>query len=195
MEIKTKVGWIEVICGCMFAGKTEELIRRVTRILLAKKDVVVFKPTIDDRYSKLDVVSHNRRSIKAVNVQESHEIDDYFKDNDKLPYAICIDEAQFFDDGIVDVVEKYANSGARVIVAGLDLDFRGEPFGAMPEIIARAEYVTKLHAICQKCGEEASFTQRIINGRPAHYNDPIIVVGETEKYEARCRQCHEVPRN
>ncbi len=190
MDIRHSDGGIEVICGGMFAGKTEELIRRITRIRLAKREVLVFKPIIDDRYSVTEVVSHSQRKIKSISVKNSKEIMDYI---DKMPYAVAIDEAQFFDEGIIEVAEYLANHGVRVIVAGLDLDFRGEPFGVMPEFLARAEYVTKLQAICQICGELATRTQRIIDGKPAYYEDPIILVSASEKYEARCRRCHQVP--
>ncbi len=194
MEYRKNVGGIEVICGCMFAGKTEELIRRINRIKYAKKDVIVFKPAIDNRYSESDVVSHNQKKAPSIVVKNVDEIKEYLKRYDKLPYAICIDEAQFFDKEIIPLLESLADQGVRVIVAGLDLDFRGEPFGIMPDLLARAEEVTKLHAICQVCGDIASRTQRIINGKPAKYDDPIILVSAKEKYEARCRQCHEVPR-
>lgn len=190
MEFRGSDGWIEVICGSMFAGKTEELIRRITRIRLAKKEVIVFKPVIDDRYAKIEVVSHSQRKVKSIPINNSSEI---LPNLTSKPYAVAIDEAQFFDEGLVDVIEKLANMGIRVIVAGLDLDFRGEPFGIMPEILARAEYVTKLHAICQVCGEPATRTQRLIDDKPAYYEDPIILVSAQDKYEARCRHCHQVP--
>lgn len=190
MEFRGSDGWIEVICGSMFAGKTEELIRRITRIRLAKKEVIVFKPVIDDRYAKIEVVSHSQRKVKSIPINNSSEI---LPNLTSKPYAVAIDEAQFFDEGLVDVIEKLANMGIRVIVAGLDLDFRGEPFGIMPEILARAEYVTKLHAICQVCGEPATRTQRLIDNKPAYYDDPIILVSAQDKYEARCRHCHQVP--
>lgn len=190
MEFRGSDGWIEVICGSMFAGKTEELIRRITRIRLAKKEVVVFKPVIDDRYAKIEVVSHSQRKVKSIPINNSSEI---FANLTSLPYAVAIDEAQFFDEGLINVIEKLANMGVRVIVAGLDLDFRGEPFGIMPFILARAEYVTKLHAICQVCGEPATRTQRLIDNKPAFYEDQIILVSAQDKYEARCRHCHQVP--
>lgn len=193
MEFRGRDGWIEVICGSMFAGKTEELIRRITRIKYAKKEIIVFKPSIDDRYEKLEVVSHSQRKVKSVVVKDSKDIQEYIAGLEKIPYAIAIDEAQFFDRGLINILEDLANKGTRVIVAGLDLDFRGEPFGIMPEILARAEYVTKLHAICQVCGDLATRTQRIIDGKPAYYEDEIILVSAKEKYEARCRHCHEVP--
>ncbi len=190
MDVRSSDGWIEVICGSMFAGKTEELIRRITRIKLAKRDVLVFKPVIDDRYSVSEVVSHSQRKVKSIAVSNSSEIMTHIE---KLPYAVAIDEAQFFDKNIINVAENLANLGVRVIVAGLDLDFRGEPFGVMPEFLARAEYITKLQAICQICGEPATRTQRIIDGQPAFYDEEIIVVSAQEKYEARCRKCHQVP--
>lgn len=195
MELRGRDGWIEVICGSMFAGKTEELIRRITRIKFAKKDVLVFKPVIDDRYSYSEVVSHSQRKVKSIPVVDSKAIQEHMNNLSKLPYAVCIDEAQFFDRGLLDVCESLANKGVRVIVAGLDLDFRGEPFGIMPDILSRAEYITKLQAICQICGDPATRTQRLIDGKPANYNDPIILVSAQEKYEARCRHCHQVPRD
>ena len=137
MEFRGSDGWIEVICGSMFAGKTEELIRRITRIRLAKKEVVVFKPVIDDRYAKVEVVSHSQRKVKSIPINNSSEI---FPNLTSLPYAVAIDEAQFFDEGLINVIEKLANMGVRVIVAGLDLDFRGEPFGIMPFILSRIRY-------------------------------------------------------
>lgn len=190
MDLRCSDGWIEVICGSMFAGKTEELIRRITRIQFAKREVIVFKPVIDDRYGKDDVVSHSQRRVKSIAINNSSELLDHL---DHLPYAVAIDEAQFFDDKIIEVAEYLADHGVRVIVAGLDCDFRGEPFGVMPDFLARAEYVTKLQAICQVCGEPATRTQRIIDGQPAYYEDPIILVSAKEKYEARCRRCHSVP--
>ena len=192
MDIELRAGWIEVICGSMFAGKTEELCRRIRRIEYAKKDYVVFKPIIDNRYSDDEVVSHNNSRVKSINVSSSIDIRKYLE-NRELPYAIAIDEVQFFDRGVVSLCEELANKGVRVICAGLDKDFRGEPFGVMPELLARAEEVTKLNAICQKCGTIATRTQRIIDGKPAYYEDPVIVVGAKECYEARCRHCHEVP--
>lgn len=183
-----KEGFIEVIAGCMYAGKTEELLRRVRRIEYAKKRVIVFKPIIDNRYSENEVVSHNKTKTKSVNISKASDIYDYI--NGDLPYAIVIDEIQFLDAEIVKVCEHYADHGVRVICAGLDTDFRGEPFGIMPTILAIAEKVTKLDAICQVCGGIATRTQRIINGKPAYYDDPVIMVGAKEQYEARCRHCH-----
>lgn len=192
MDLQPKDGSIEVICGSMFAGKTEELLRRVRRIEYAKKTVIVFKPGIDDRYSNNEVVSHNNHRTNSVQIKQAKEIYQHINPM-MLPYAIAIDEVQFLDNEVIDVCEYYANHGVRVIVAGLDKNFRGEPFGVMPELLARAEEVTKLTAICQVCGAPATRTQRIINGKPADYNDPIVLVGAKEQYEARCRHCHEVP--
>lgn len=187
MDLQLRDGWIEVICGSMYAGKTEELLRRIRRIEYAKKTILVFKPKLDNRYSESEVVSHNNERVKSINISNPKDILKYI---DPLPYAIAIDEVQFLGEETIDVCETLANRGIRVILAGLDKDFRGEPFGIMPELLARAEYVTKLNAICQVCGAPATRTQRIINGRPAKYSDPIILVGAKEHYEARCRHCH-----
>jgi thymidine kinase len=184
-------GWIEVITGPMYCGKSEELIRRIKRVKIARQVIRVFKPLIDDRYSKSDIVSHSGASIEAVSVDHPEEI---LKKIDPAVEVVAIDEIQFFDEKIINVLEVLANEGKRVIVAGLDRDFRGEPFGPMPEIMARAEYVDKLHAICVICGNPATRTQRLINGEPASYNDPVILVGASEVYEARCRKCHQVKR-
>ena len=184
-------GSIEVITGSMFCGKTEELIRRLRRATIAKQKVMVFKPVIDNRYAYAKVTSHSGADFEAVPVSSSAEI------LATLPADVTvvgIDEAQFFDPAVVDVAGQLADKGIRVIVTGLDTDFRGEPFACMPEMIAKAEHVDKLSAICMKCGEDASRTQRLVNGKPAHYDDPIVVVGASEMYEARCRRCHEVPR-
>ncbi|MDD4154063.1 MAG: thymidine kinase [Methanomicrobia archaeon] len=189
MDTITKPGWIEVITGPMFAGKSEELIRRIKRLEYAKKSVLVFRPRIDNRYSLDEVVSHSNARRKSIVVDTSHEVLSYLKDD---TYAVVIDEIQFFDMEIVSICEHLANRGVRVIVAGLDSDFRGEPFSVTAEFLARAEYVTKLTAICVRCGSPGTKTQRIVNGRPAHYEDPIVVVGASEAYEPRCRHCHEV---
>lgn len=185
-------GWIEVICGSMFAGKTEELIRRLKRFEFANKPYVVFKPRIDNRYSENEVASHSGSRSQAVVVEKSAEIvkvvNEMYPDID----VIAIDEVQFFDDDIITVAEMFADQGKRVIVAGLDMDFRGVPFSVMPELLSRAEFITKLTAICHECGAPATRTQRIINGIPAAFNDPIVLVGADERYEARCRHCHEV---
>ena len=189
MEFNSKLGWIEVICGPMFAGKSEELIRRIKRIEYAKKKVVVFKPLIDNRYSENEVVSHNKRKTKCYNLSNSSDAYKYITED---TYAVAFDEVQFMDEGILNVCEELANKGIRVICAGLDNDFRGEPFSIMPQLLCKAEYVTKLTAICNVCGSNATRTQRIVNGVPASYDDPIIIVGASEAYEPRCRHCHEV---
>ncbi len=185
-------GRIEVICGSMFCGKTEELIRRVRRAVIAKQKVQVFKPVIDNRYSVDHVSSHDGQLVDAHVIETASEINRLLIPETTV---VAIDEVQFFDEDILPIVELLAERGLRVIVAGLDMDFRGEPFGFMPELMCRAEEVTKLHAICVICGESASRTQRLVNGEPAHYDDPIIMVGAKEVYEARCRQHHVVPRD
>ena len=185
-----KDGWIETISGCMFAGKTEELIRRIKVLEYAKKEIMVFKPVIDNRYSETKVVSHAGSSVESYVISDALEILDMVKPTTQV---VAIDEAQFFDDNVVAVANELADRGIRVMCAGLDRDFRGEPFGPMAKLITDAEFVTKLAAVCNKCGAPATRTQRIINGKPASYNDPIILVGAAESYEARCRHCHEVP--
>jgi thymidine kinase len=184
-------GRVEIICGSMFSGKTEELIRRVRRAQIARQRVQVFKPTIDTRYSVERVTSHNGQDYDARPCATSTEIAQCIAPETTV---VAIDEAQFFDDDLITVVQALAARGVRVIVAGLDLDFRGEPFGPIPHLLCEAEDVTKLHAICVVCGEEASRTQRLVNGQPARYDDPIILVGAAEAYEARCREHHVVPR-
>lgn len=182
-------GWIEVICGCMFAGKTEELIRRINVLSYARKNILVFKPKIDNRYSTTEIASHAGSKVPCIVINEAKEILDHVNyDTD----VVAIDEVQFFDEDVVDICEYLADSGLRVMVAGLDKDFRGEPFGVLPDLLTRAEFVTKLTAVCAKCGAPATRTQRIINGKPASFNDPIVLVGAKEAYEPRCRHCHEI---
>jgi thymidine kinase len=189
METYKNSGWIEFICGPMFAGKSEELIRRVRRLDYAHKHYQVFKPSIDDRYSASDVVSHIKNKVAAIPVKGSADVR---KRLDPKAEVIAIDEVQFFDDGIIDLCDELANKGVRVILAGLDTDFRGVPFHVSAELLARAEFVTKLTAICVKCGAPATMTQRIINGQPASAKDPVVLVGASESYEPRCRHCHEL---
>ena len=191
MYLNQKDGWIEVICGPMFAGKTEELLRRVRRLEYAKKNIVVFKPLMDNRYAEGEVVSHNNTRTKSVNISYARQI---FKHIDSETNVVAIDEIQFLDEEAANICEFLASKGIRVIVSGLDKDFRGEPFSFMPKLLALAEYVTKLTAICVKCGIPATRTQRIVNGKPARYDDPIVLIGAEESYEARCRQCHKVYR-
>ena len=189
--MKHRVGRIEVICGSMFSGKTEELIRRVRRAIIAQQHVQVFKPHLDDRYSLQRVTSHNGQNIEAVPLPQAAEI---MKCLEAATTVVAIDEVQFFDSEIVHVVQQLANRGLRVMTAGLDMDFRAEPFGFMPQLLCIAEEVVKLHAICMVCGDDAVCTQRLVNGVPAHYDDPVIMVGAQERYEARCRQHHVVQR-
>ncbi len=183
-------GSIEVICGSMFSGKTEELIRRVRRAQIARQRVQVFKHALDDRYAVQAITSHNGARIEAVPIISSADIAALVAPETDL---VAIDEVQFLDAGICRVAEDLAHRAMRVILAGLDTDFRGEPFGPIPFLLAMAEDVTKLQAICIVCGAPASRTQRLVDGRPAHYSNPIILIGAREAYEARCRRCHEVP--
>ena len=185
-------GWIEVIAGVMFSGKSEELMRRVRRAVIARKRVQVFKSRLDDRYAGLFAVSsHDGRSVDAVPVDSARQI---AMRVDPAAHVIAVDEAQFLDADIVALATSLADRGRRVILAGTDTDFRGEPFGAMPQLMAVAEMVDKLHAICVLCGNPASRNQRLIGGRPASYDSPTIMVGAADSYEARCRACHQVPR-
>ncbi|MCL4562858.1 MAG: thymidine kinase [Chloroflexi bacterium] len=190
--MKHHSGVVEVICGSMFSGKTDELIRRLRRATIARQKVQVFKPAIDDRYAVQKVTSHAGTDYAAIPINNAADILDKV-DNDTT--VVGIDEAQFLDPEVIPIVQKLANQGMRVIITGLDTDFRGEPFGPMPVLMAQAEHVDKLQAICMTCGEPASRTQRLVNGRPAHYNDPVVIVGAAEMYEARCRVHHEVPRD
>ncbi len=183
-------GWIEVICGSMFSGKTEELIRRVRRARIAKQKIQVFKPMIDDRYHQKAVASHNGLQLNAKPIDHPRDI---FKFLDEETSVIAVDEVQFFEPEITIILTQLADRGYRVIVAGLDQDFRAEPFGPIPVLMAQAEVVTKLNAICVVCAEPASRTQRLIDGHPARWDDPIVLVGGRESYEARCRHCHQVP--
>ena len=185
-------GWIELICGSMFSGKSEEMIRRLRRAEIAKQKVQVFKPKLDDRYEAEKVSSHSGYQFRATVVETIAEIEALLEGDTDV---VGIDEVQFFDWQIAGLCERLADGGLRVILAGLDMDFRGEPFGPMPLLMAQAEVVDKLQAICIVCGAPASRTQRLINGQPANYDDPVIMVGASEVYEARCRRHHEVPRD
>ena len=182
-------GWVEVISGCMFAGKTEELIRRIKVLEFAKKNIKVFKPRIDNRYSDTFVVSHAGSRVNSIVIDRAAEILDHVYSSVDV---VAIDEVQFLDEDICEVCDILAKEGKRVMVAGLDMDFRGEPFGMMPKLITEAEFVTKLTAVCNKCGAPATRTQRLVNGKSASYNDPLVLIGASEAYEARCRHCHEV---
>ncbi len=178
-SLEDRAGWIEVICGSMFSGKTEELIRRLNRALIARQQVEIFKPKMDTRNDNTNVVSHDENTIRSTPVQFATEILLLSGNCD----VVGIDEAQFFDDDLIDVCTKLSNTGKRVIVAGLDMDFEGKPFGPMPHLLAMAEFVTKVHAICMKCGNVATYSYRLTNQKDK------VVLGESEKYEARCRNC------
>jgi len=173
-------GWIEVVCGSMFSGKTEELIRRLKRAEFANQKILLVKPTVDDRYHKEKVVSHQGTSFEAICVNKSDEILDLWK-KEKV---VAIDEAQFFDDGIVEICNDLAKKGVRVIIAGLDMDFTGEPFGPMPRLLSIAEYVTKVHAICVSCGDLAQFSHRTVKEKEQ------VLVGAVEQYKPLCRMCY-----
>ena len=187
-----KRGWIEVVCGPMFAGKSEELIRRANRLGYAKKKFLVFKPSIDNRYSEDQVVSHNKRSLKSINISRACDIYSHIKGDID---AVIIDEVQFLDKEVVDVADDLANKGIRVIVGGLDMDFKGQPFENTSSLLARAEKIDKLTAICVVCGEPATRSQRLVNGEPASENDDVIAVSGKESYEPRCRHCHKVKKD
>jgi len=175
-----KSGWIEVVTGSMFSGKTEELIRRLRRAQIAQLKVGIFKPALDTRYSETEIVSHDSKAIRSIPVKSSAEIIDRIEDVE----VVGIDEAQFFDEGIVEICDKLANSGVRVIVAGLDMDFQGKPFGPMPALLAKAEYITKVHAICMRCGDLAHYSHR------TSASESVIELGEKDKYEPLCRSCY-----
>jgi thymidine kinase len=180
-------GWLEVICGPMFSGKSEEMIRRLRRAEIAGQRVVIFKPRIDDRYDATDVVSHAGARMRAVPISSVEQIAEHARGFD----VVGIDEAQFLGDGVVATALELADGGTRVVVAGLDQDFRRLPFGPIPELLSHAEFVDKLQAVCHRCGGPATTTQRLVDGAPAPYSGETVVVGAAEQYEARCRGCHE----
>jgi thymidine kinase len=184
------MGWIEVVTGSMFSGKSEELIKRLRRVEYANQKMVVFKHSSDMRYDETKVSSHNKSMIEAVPARDVEEMYRIVKEEYHDADVVGIDEVQFFGEEVVDFCEMLANEGKRVIVAGLDQDFRGEPFKPMDQLLARAEFVDKFSAICMVCGSPASRTQRLVNGEPAFYDDPIVMVGAAEAYEARCRKHH-----
>lgn len=188
MPCNPQDGWIEVICGSMFSGKSEELIRRLRRAKIAKQKIKVFKAAIDERYCPHSVASHNGDKIEALRIERPDEIWNHI---DNETQVVAIDEVQFFGDDVVPLCQELADKGKRVIVAGLDQNFKAEPFGPMPQLLAIAEHIEKLHAICLKCGAIASRSQRIIDGKPADLDSPTILVGAKESYEARCRHCYE----
>ncbi|MFA6447517.1 MAG: thymidine kinase [Patescibacteria group bacterium] len=189
-EENRNIGSLEVIAGCMSSGKSEELIRRLKRATIAKQPVIVFKPGIDNRGEKLAISSRDGRLYDAIPLNDVNEVFDHLGETHKI---VAFDEAQFFPMELIDVVRKLVSQNLRVLAAGLDTDFRGEPFGIVPQLMAEADSVTKLNAVCMKCGAPAIRTQRFIAGQPAPYESPRIVVGGDEMYEARCRACHEVP--
>jgi len=189
--MRHSTGSVEVITGSMFSGKTDELIRRLRRAKIARQQVQVFKPSIDDRFGMEKLASHAGTEFEATPIGQPRQI---FEMLDSETTVVAVDEAQFFDESICETVQTLAERGLRVLVAGLDTDFRADPFGPMPRLMAQAERVDKLHAICMVCGGLASRTQRLIDGEPARYDDPVVVIGANELYEARCRQHHEVPR-
>ena len=188
---RPEYSYMEIIVGPMFSGKSEELIRRVKRAIIAKQKVFVFKPKIDDRYSKTNVVSHNGETVEGNAVENSAEILKILE-NEKNVNLVAIDEVQFFDEGIIDVAEKLVDRGIRVAMSGLDQDFRGEPFDITAKLLAKSEFIRKLQAVCMKCGKPATKSQKIVDGKPASFDSEIIQIGEKETYEPRCRSCHEV---
>jgi len=191
LDTDAREGWVEVVTGVMFSGKSEELMRRVRRAIIARRSVQVFKSHLDDRYSGIrHVSSHDGEKIIAHPVSRSRDIAEMVEEETQV---VAIDEVQFLDDGIVEVANALADRGVRVILAGTDMDFRGRPFGPVGPLLAIAERIDKLHAICVVCGELATRNQRLIDGRPASAEGPTIQVGGSESYEARCRACHEVP--
>lgn len=182
-------GSLEVICGPMFSGKSEELIRRLKRTLLAGIPTVIFTPQIDDRYIKDHICSHDGKHLKAISITHAEEILEHITSETMI---IGIDEVQFLQGDVVSIIMSLVADGKRIVCAGLDKDFKAESFGFIPELLALSDDVTKLTAICMKCGRPANFTQRLIEGQPASYNDPIIMIGASESYEARCRLCYEL---
>jgi thymidine kinase len=184
----TRGGWLEVVCGPMFSGKSEELIRRLRRAEIAGQRALIVKPTIDNRYDVGHVVSHAGAKMRAVTASASDEVARLAAGYD----AVGIDEVQFFDDGIVAAIDELVETGARVVAAGLAQDFRGLPFGAMPTLLCVAEFVDKLEAVCHRCGGPASLTQRLLDGKPAPYDGETVQIGALDSYEARCRSCHEL---
>ncbi|MGL5677220.1 MAG: thymidine kinase [Cellulosilyticaceae bacterium] len=185
------IGRLEIICGPMFSGKSEELIRRLKRTILAKTNTVIFTPQIDNRYLKDHICSHDGKHLEAIPVTSIEEILDHITSDTQV---IGIDEVQFLQGDTVRIIMQLVEDGKRIICAGLDKDFKAESFGCMPELLALADEVTKLTAICMSCGRPANFTQRLIEGRPASYNDPLILIGASESYEARCRVCYHIDK-
>jgi thymidine kinase len=192
-NLKNKKGWIELITGCMFAGKTEEFIRRIRNFTYARFNVVVFKPSIDVRYSETQILSHAGATIDAITVSSSQEVADIVRNTKEQIDVVGIDEVQFIDTGIVKVLNDFADRGIIVVANGLDKDFKSDPFQNVDQLLVQAEYVKKLASICRVCGGNANRTQRIVNGKPATKDEPIILVSGNDHYEARCRHCYIKP--
>ncbi len=189
----TKMGVLEVICGPMFSGKSEELIRRLRRAKIAKQTIIIFKPSIDDRHSTKNIVSHDGNCLSAHPISDPNTIINVLDRSQAT--IVGIDEVQFFDGKIIPVICQLLDSGKRIIVSGLDRDFRGAPFGPVPTLMAIADCVTKLQAICTQCNNDAARTQRLVNGRPAKFDDPIVLIGAQESYQARCRDCFVIDKS
>ncbi|MGL4951735.1 MAG: thymidine kinase, partial [Mycoplasma sp.] len=185
-------GWIEVICGPMFAGKSDELIRRLNKLIYADVEYVIFKPKTDTR-TLSEIKSRNGLVDSAIVIEQPYDILHHLMETRKMYNVVAVDEAQFFDESLVEVADILADHGYVVIIAGLDRDFKGSPFGPIPELLTYADIVNKLTAICTECGAPATRTQRLIDGHPANYNDPLVLIGNTESYTARCRHCHKIP--
>ncbi|ASP28735.1 thymidine kinase [Spiroplasma corruscae] len=196
LNLNNKKGWIELITGCMFAGKTEEFIKRLRRYQYANQNIIVFKPSIDDRYGEKEIFSHSRMNIEAIPVSSSTELKKIFNERNttKKIDVLGIDEVQFLDDDIVILLEEFASNGVIIVASGLDKDFKNNPFKNVDKLLVTAEYVDKLTSICSKCGGNGTRTQRIINGVPASANSPLIDIAANEKYESRCRHCFEEPK-
>ncbi|MFD1686794.1 thymidine kinase [Halobellus litoreus] len=194
MHAITNSGWIEVVTGSMFSGKTEEVLRRLRRAEIAGQEVAAFKPAVDDRYGETTVGSHVGRQWNAAVVPSEGEGVWEIRERLDGEDVVAVDEANFFGPELVDVCQRLADDGRRVVVSGIDQTYRGEPFEPLPQLMAVAEYVDKLQAICSQCGEPATRNQRLVEGEPAHVDDPTIVVGAEESYEARCRNCHTLRR-
>lgn len=195
VDYRPDSGYIEMIVGPMFSGKSEDLIKNINTFIIAKKKVLIFKPKKDSRSGYTEIKSRNGKKIRAYPIKNSKEIYEIIEKQEEKPTVVAIDEVQFFDEGLIEVSEKLADDGIKVLLAGLDMDFRGEPFPTVAKLMARAEIVNKLKAVCTICAQPATRSQRIIEGKPAHYDSPTIQVGDSDIYEARCRMHHYVPKD
>lgn len=195
VDYRPDSGYIEMIVGPMFSGKSEDLIKNINTFIIAKKKVLIFKPKKDSRSGYTEIKSRNGKKIRAYPIKNSKEIYEIIENQEEKPTVVAIDEVQFFDEGLIEVSEKLADDGIKVLLAGLDMDFRGEPFPTVAKLMARAEIVNKLKAVCTICAQPATRSQRIIEGEPAHYDSPTIQVGDSDIYEARCRIHHYVPKD